>query len=333
MVSMHKRGKTRKGWWLIGIALSGILFISASKEAFAATTINVRSESTIQGKDILLGDIALFKGEPAEIAKLKNIVIGQAPLPTIDRHLKQSHILIRLKQHHVNLKEINLEFPEEVIVKSDYVEFSPDEIENLTRKYIIEHMPWNNGEDTVEIKNFKAKTVVLPQGRVTYEFVPQKNESYLGTFSAAMVFRVDGKIMERIRVAADIHVVTSVVMARHGLDKGYIVELADLEVARKEITHLSKKVVCNVEDIIGKKVKTRVNQDAILYHNMFKAVPLIHRGDLIIIVAETDLLKITVPGKAKQDGCKGEIIRVINTTSKNEIYARVKNNKEVEVEL
>jgi flagella basal body P-ring formation protein FlgA len=48
-------------------------------------------------------------------------------------------------------------------------------------------------------------------------------------------------------------------------------------------------------------------------------------------MAESDDLKVTVPGRVMEKGYLGELVRVQNAMSKKEIYARVINNLTVMV--
>jgi flagella basal body P-ring formation protein FlgA len=61
--------------------------------------------------------------------------------------------------------------------------------------------------------------------------------------------------------------------------------------------------------------------------------PVVKRGDLVTIVAETDAIKITTQGVVIENGGKGDMVRVVNTSSKRELFARVKDSKTVEVDF
>jgi flagella basal body P-ring formation protein FlgA len=52
---------------------------------------------------------------------------------------------------------------------------------------------------------------------------------------------------------------------------------------------------------------------------------------MVTIVAENDIIKISVAGKARSSGAEGDSIRVQNLTSLKEIPARVINATTVQV--
>ena len=64
---------------------------------------------------------------------------------------------------------------------------------------------------------------------------------------------------------------------------------------------------------------------------MFASPPLVRRGDIVKIVASSGPMIITATGMVKQQGCKGEMVRVVNTDSNRIITARVTGPGAVEV--
>ena len=61
--------------------------------------------------------------------------------------------------------------------------------------------------------------------------------------------------------------------------------------------------------------------------------PLVKRGDVVSIIAESKDLKVTTLGVAKEKGSLGGRILVENLTSKKEVYAYVIDSNKVRVEF
>jgi flagella basal body P-ring formation protein FlgA len=61
--------------------------------------------------------------------------------------------------------------------------------------------------------------------------------------------------------------------------------------------------------------------------------PLIRRGDVVRIIAESNTFRISTKGEAKEDGGKGERIRLVNLRSKKNIYAEVVDPGTVRVQF
>ena len=56
---------------------------------------------------------------------------------------------------------------------------------------------------------------------------------------------------------------------------------------------------------------------------MLEKSPIVDRGDVVTILAESDGLRVTVPGRILERGYSGELVRVENIMSKKQVYARV----------
>ena len=61
--------------------------------------------------------------------------------------------------------------------------------------------------------------------------------------------------------------------------------------------------------------------------------PLVKRGDVVMIVAETNGLKITALGQVKKKGARGDRIPVVNFESQKVLYARVMDANTVKVDF
>jgi len=75
----------------------------------------------------------------------------------------------------------------------------------------------------------------------------------------------------------------------------------------------------------GLRAKHNIKADTCLKEWMLEKAPVVEKGDLITIYAESADLKVTAPGRVLMKGCIGEIIKVQNLMSKMNIYATVVN--------
>ena len=59
----------------------------------------------------------------------------------------------------------------------------------------------------------------------------------------------------------------------------------------------------------------------------------VHRGDMVRIVLESPLIKVSTPGEALEAGKPGDTIRVKNTSSHREVRAQVIDKQTVRIPL
>ena len=83
--------------------------------------------------------------------------------------------------------------------------------------------------------------------------------------------------------------------------------------------------------LIGKRMKRKIGINEVVRSNWVEVPPLVKRGDIVAIIAESENLKITTLGKAREKGGKGDRIKVVNLDSDEDIFARVVDSKTVRV--
>jgi flagella basal body P-ring formation protein FlgA len=62
-------------------------------------------------------------------------------------------------------------------------------------------------------------------------------------------------------------------------------------------------------------------------------VPLVKSGQMVAIIAENDVMRITAVGKARNSGAEGDLIMVQNMSSLKDIPARVIDANSVKVDF
>jgi len=275
---------------------------------------------------VCLKDIAYIKGN-LENPEWKNIVLVHITTPDTTIELPAGYIRARLRLNGMPLNKINLKIPKVVRIKREGIRITERDLEEIARHCIKENNPWGKG---LHILNIRAiKSILLPKGKISYSC--QLLRSPIGNFSVPIIFFVNGKIADRTWVMAKTRLFIPVVVARLPIRRGEIITEDKLRLMRKYIRNSFNDFFTRKRDILGKRAKTNIGVGEIIYRDMVEVPPVIRRGERITIVAESDTLKITAPGIAKQDGRIGEIIRVQNLLSKKIITGSVLNDHTVKV--
>jgi len=171
----------------------------------------------------------------------------------------------------------------------------------------------------------------LPEGVVDYEVVaPQQWEGW-GAVSIAVIARQKDRVVRNITVRVDVDALANMVVARHQIGYGELISAADVVMQRHEITQNSHLAARTTDEVIGKKARTTLRANQPVRADQVEKVPLIKSGQMVTIVAENDVLKISVAGKARNSGAEGDTIRVQNLTSLKEIAAKVISATTVQV--
>jgi flagella basal body P-ring formation protein FlgA len=126
---------------------------------------------------------------------------------------------------------------------------------------------------------------------------------------------------------------SDVVTVIRPLGKHQPIKPADLSVERRDLAALPSDTISRIEDAMGNRTTRMIYPNTVLQTSMISSPPLVKRGDMVKIVANAGAMTITATGMVKQQGCKGETVRVVNTDSKRIITARVTGPGAVEVDF
>ena len=100
-----------------------------------------------------------------------------------------------------------------------------------------------------------------------------------------------------------------------------------------DLADLPANVLSDPEAAIGKRTKRALGAQMPLRADSIELPPLVKRGDLVTIIAESNKLKITTLGQVKRKGRLGERIPVVNLDSKKLLHATVVDANTVKVEF
>jgi flagella basal body P-ring formation protein FlgA len=201
---------------------------------------------------------------------------------------------------------------------------------DLFHGYICERL--RKGAGDIVLSNLKVhKNKPVAKGDIEFE-VFQKNKGVpMGYVRLSVIVRVDGISRNEVTLSAWVDVFESVVCATRTLNKGEIIHPEDIYLARKNISRMSSKVLTDQNMAVGLALKNSIKENSCLKEYMLERIPIFKKGDMVMILAEMDGLRVTAPGIALERGYVGDLIRVENSMSGKRIYARVIDDSIVQV--
>jgi len=184
----------------------------------------------------------------------------------------------------------------------------------------------------VRIKPYEiTKGPVQPDGPLEYEVVaPQQWEGW-GAVSLTVFARQGDRVVRNSSMRVEVEALTDMVVTLRQLDHGTIITGKDIAVQKRDIASVGGKFSRSMDDLIGKRLRTTIKANAALRADQVEKVPLITSGQMVTIVAENEIIKITVAGRARNAGAEGDTIMVQNLNSLKELPARVINSSTVQV--
>lgn len=301
--------------------------------AAAGIKISVSPSTMLDGDSVYLGKIAEIEGgDPLLVDRLKSLYIGRAPLPGNTLEFEASDLDRRLKQNGFDPADLVLQIPPKVVVKRSVIVMSREKMKALVSDYITRNLLVDLPD--ARIKDIRvAEEIELPDGRITYTVSPTRNAESMGIIQFTINFDVNGKSYKRVWAAATVEVFSDVVVTKKPLGRYKPITEDDIEVQRMDLANLPSDVLSDPETVLGKRTKRAIAAQTVLRPDLIEFPPLVKRGDVVVIIAETKGLKVTALGEVKKKGRIGERIPVTNYDSKKIIYARVVDANTVKVEF
>ncbi len=176
-----------------------------------------------------------------------------------------------------------------------------------------------------------SDSLKLPDGVIDYEVVaPQKWEGW-GSITITVLARQKERVLRNIPVRIDVEALADTVVTVRQIEHGTVITADDLALQKRELTQNSHLGIRSIDEVAGKKARATLRANQPVRADQIERVPLIKSGQMVTIVAENGVIKISVSGKAHSSGAAGDIIRVQNLTSLKEIPAKVIDGSTVQV--
>jgi flagella basal body P-ring formation protein FlgA len=144
---------------------------------------------------------------------------------------------------------------------------------------------------------------------------------------------VNGQKAKRITVPTQIEVWSDVLLTTKPLGKYQPICRDDIQVKKMNLARVPANVIVRMDQVLGHRPNRNIAANCILRKDQIEMPPVVKRGDIVQVIAQTPMLKISIKGMAKQNGGKGERIKVVNLRSKKAIYAQVIDGQTVKVEF
>ena len=186
----------------------------------------------------------------------------------------------------------------------------------------------------IELKDLRGgDKILLPKGALSYEVSLPEQAYRGGNFSASILFLINGREAKKVRVSGRIDLYAEVVVARQSLRKHHEIQEKDVQLATRNISSLAQDVVAEVGTVLGQRTTMTINGQEVIRRSMVEVPPLVRKGDRVLMAINNSQFKITTWGEIKEEGRRGDRVKLINLSSKREVYGKVLDSNTVQVEF
>jgi len=207
-----------------------------------------------------------------------------------------------------------------------------DKFREIFQKYLYRNLN-NQGCDVIISRLRITGNVLVPDGTISFQEYQKGKRRFEGQVSLIVVVKINDVVKNKVKLSGWVDIFQPVVCASRDLKRGERISKEDLYFVKRNISHISSKIVTDMNKIIGFMAKHNVKKDSSLKEWMFEKYPIVDKGDIVTIVAESGDIKVTAPGRVMMKGYADELVKVQNLMSKKEIYAKVVSGSTVEVDF
>jgi len=308
-----------------------MLISSLATMAHAEITVAVGAEVSVNSDVLTLGAIATLNGADATtLDSLSRIRLGFSPMPGNWRELDRGVIASQLQLNGFSSAAIRIQAPEKIRIFRASQMIDAEMLKTRLTDYIYANAPWSAEEMTVgSISN--PGTVAVSQGHLDMEFIPRGTCNYLGPETFIVQLRVDGQDSSRVLMTANIRVLRETLVASRTIQARELISPADVELRRMDISDTNGDVALNMDEVVGMEARGYIRPGQVISRRLVSMPLLVKRGELVSLKAVSDGFVIQTKGVAQQNGRKGDVIRILNPTSKKLVEALVTGPQAVEI--
>ncbi|MBI9085916.1 MAG: flagellar basal body P-ring formation protein FlgA [Desulfobacterales bacterium] len=332
MSKIHSILTTATGTVLVALAL----IMAAAPWALAApgrVDIRIQEAVLVPADRIRLVAIARIDADdPRLVETLGALEVGRAPQPGQSLQLGRQSLLLRLKQAGLDERQIRFSGAESVTVTRATVTLTEASIAQAATDWVLAHQPYN--PERVRVTGVQtAGDMDLPSGNVTYRVEPPEAIDFLRPVPLSIEFSVDGKPQKRAWATVNLTIMAPVVVSRNPMARYQTVAETDVDVELRDLTTLSGLVISDPAEVVGQRMRRSIGSHTAMRSDLVELPPVVRRGDVVTIVAESGGLRVTALGKVRGLARRGERIGVVNLGSGRTVHARVIDARTVTVDF
>jgi len=209
---------------------------------------------------------------------------------------------------------------------------APEEVVRILEKHFQQIYP--EEKYRIEVKDLRLyEKMVLPAGQFLCQVILPESSQRGGMVATSLRFVSRGEEVRSVRVSARVSVYGDVVVAKQYLKKHQEIRETDLQVLNRDLSLLPPDVVTEMTEVLGKRTTLSINRYETLRRSMVEEPPLIRKGDRVLLLVESPFFRITALGESKEEGRRGERVKMLNLSSKKEVYGRVLDSRTVAIDF
>ena len=173
---------------------------------------------------------------------------------------------------------------------------------------------------------WQGDIVVEATGEVELKVRPLSQRPFRGPTVVRVEICVDGITERTISATVDTRLYQRVAVTTRAIRRGATFDPTSIELSERDITTLRHGYYTKIEDLNLLQVARPIGFGDVVSHRHAKRVPIVNRGDEVVLNVASRNMVLSTIGIALQDGSSGTRIRVKNPDSGKILYGLVRED-------
>ncbi len=293
-----------------------------------APTALVQMEDTAlcRGRRVLLRDIARVKAaDPRLERRLLDLDLGRPPAEGWLKVVRREEVKKALEQAGIDPGGVRVAGSAETEIRSRCVLVTAEQIEEAA-ELVLRATAARLEKEEVEWSILRhARACRVPAGRRGVDLTALLRHGRMEKDQAVLdvSVRVDGETVKTVPVAFRLRRFRKVLVTLAPLRRGEPLDKGKVALKRVDVSRFFGTPLDDPAQVRGKVAARILSTGSILRPMDVKNPELVHKGDLVTMVAVRGNLKVTIKGVARTGGSLGEMVMVMNPSSRRIVQGKV----------
>lgn len=293
--------------------------------------IVVRPECLISGANCAIGDIAMVQSSDKETTqKLKSLVVCTSPLPGKSRKVPREQIVVALRRGAMSDGTYDLFSPQQVTITRNEGVASGQMIFDAAKEFASTSGSWP-GTVVIEASRMPSDQCV-PTGKMEMRVPSGTKSARKGQNTIPVEIVVDGRTYRTVQVTVMVKILAKVLVASQAISRADAISATNTSIEERDVTRLADDVMMEAP-ASDYAASVPIAQGAVIRKQWVSAPPAIKAGDAVIVIVESDGVRVSDKGIAAQDGREGDRIKVRFSGDAREIRGTVAEPGVVKISL
>ncbi len=291
-----------------------------------AALVEIEPTALCRGRRVLLRDIAKVKASDTTLGnRLLDTDLGRPPAEGWLKVIRREEIREAIREAGIDPARVRLAGSPETEIRSRCVLVTAEQIEDAA-ELVLRATAARLEKEEVEWSILRhARACRVPAGRRGVDLTALLRHGRLDRDQAVLdvSVRVDGETVKTVPVAFRLRRFRKVLVTLAPLRRGEPLDRGKVALKRVDVSRFFGTPLEDLSQVKGKVAARMLSSGEVLRLMDLKNPELVRKGDLVTMVAVRGNLRITVKGVARTGGSLGELVMVMNPSSRRIVQGKV----------